>query len=541
MKYKLILMLLVLFIAVPAGTAFALPEEEVIDREISTGYYDIWKHSDGTWQVTGRPGGWHNVVAEAAFRADKLRELGGDWTITRVEATGEFGRDEYEYAGGWWGDDWERYNLLYYRYRPKTQFTTPKLVEDFIESQVVEANGKTAEAPMDDELRQSILTYFEGETIPVWIIELWNQFEMQEGYGGIDLTNPAKRQQYGLPPKTFSDDVEGWRIFLPALITWYGVPKEEINLVASSLDPGITGDEAEPGERYTATIKLKCFGVGSAENVPIGGFNGQYRATLKKNGQSVTNDNLTSGDIKTYTFDWTAPESGETVLKGVIDTPPLENKYSETTENDNIIEETVFVRQPPAPPSTGNLSFQATSQGGKDIYGEYISPTNRPANTAKWEDMVTATLKPPAPNPPRGTLKSWSITSASITIPVQHPQWSFNTPYAPVSKKTLNMTASGHTATAQFKEDWAIDGFNSGSGAPGVYSHIEERIMADKPQPYTITATYAIKYTYEYKVRRCSGSGENRRCRTVTRTGSGTDSGTASANLLINGAGKVPY
>lgn len=73
MKHKLILMLLVLCIAVPAGTAFALSEEEVIDREISTGYYDIWKHSDGTWQVTGRPGGWYSALADAAFRADRLQ------------------------------------------------------------------------------------------------------------------------------------------------------------------------------------------------------------------------------------------------------------------------------------------------------------------------------------------------------------------------------------------------------------------------------------------------------------------------------------
>ena len=370
MKQKFILFMLVLFIAVPAGTAFALPEEQVIDLKVSTGYYDIWKHSDDTWQVTGRPGGFHQVLAEAAFRADRLRELGEDWTITRIEANGEFGRDEYEAAGGWWGSDWERYFSLYYQYRPKTQFTVPKLVENFVEAPVVEANGKTAEAPLKDVLRQAILTYFEGETIPVWIIELWNKYEL--GERAIDLTDPDIRQKYGLPPKTFSSDVEGWRVFLPALITWYGVPKAEPDFSVSLDKHEIEADPGDPVE-VVATYKLNESHTQN-EKAILKAFhevNGtQYPVTLKPVDPANRLDNhvieFPPGESKQYIGKVTAQDASSKIIVKVW---PAE--AADDADWSNNSDEAVIQVEPPCTDVSVNLTvekFNNKIYGGDEFF-----------------------------------------------------------------------------------------------------------------------------------------------------------------------------
>jgi hypothetical protein len=179
--------------------------------------------------------------------------LGEDWAITRIEVTGNFGKDEYEAAGGWWGCDWDKYFDFYYLHRPKTQYTVQYSVADFLESQLIEAHGLTAETLLDEDLRQAILTYFAGETIPVWLIEMWGKDEL--GQHALDLTKPDVRQKLGLPPKTFSDNVEGWRVFLPALITWYGVPRAVPDFSVSLDSDSI---KADPGDKVevTATFKL---------------------------------------------------------------------------------------------------------------------------------------------------------------------------------------------------------------------------------------------------------------------------------------------
>lgn len=337
------------------------------------------------------------------------------------------------------------------------------------------------------------------------------------------------------------------------------------NLEALDMESGVPEEEeAVPGKKYTGMV---VFGNQSYQDTPgpvsVFAYSGDEKLILKDaDGQAVTEITLKVGEEKTLYFDYIAKE-GVTELGAyvnMLEKQPGESfddlkkrtkiywndsDYQETTVEDNIAEiEAVTIVEVPNG-GNGQLTFQAVSQGGKDLYGKYLPPTSRQINTAKWEDMVTATLKPPAPTPPKGTLKSWSITSAKITIPKQHPKWTFNTPYEPVSSETLNMTGSGHTATATFKETWSIDGFNSNSRSPGVYSIIEKRIMAATPKPYTITAEYTIHYTYEWqeKHRHCSGSGKNRHCHTyyVTKTGSGSTSGTASKELTVDGAGRVPY
>ncbi|MEW6697296.1 MAG: PQQ-binding-like beta-propeller repeat protein [Bacillota bacterium] len=308
------------------------------------------------------------------------------------------------------------------------------------------------------------------------------------------------------------------------------------NLLVDEFEPGV--GEAVAGQKYTGWVIFCNESTIDLTDIPVAVYNNGWKINL-----GFDTIDLKAGETKKVTFTYTA-QSLESKLKAVIDTPPLDNKYVEETEEDNVAEISVTTGEA-SPPSNGVLTFQARSQGGKDLYGKYIPPTNRPVNTAMWEDMVTATLKPPAPTPPKGTLKSWSITSATITIPKQHPRFSFGTPYPPVSTETLTMNPGGHTATALFKETWGIDGFNRG-GSPGVYSPIEKKVMAAKPKTYTITANYTIKYTYEWQEKRrsCStGSNGKRKCRTyyVTKSATGTTSGTATGSLLVNGAGRIPF
>jgi len=219
--------------------------------------------------------------------------------------------------------------------------------------------------------------------------------------------------------------------------------------------------------------------------------------------------------------------------------PGRDKPANETTWEDNKDSAMIQLAAMPAP-GNGQLTLTAISQGGDDIYGNYIPQQQRPAGTAKWTDTVTATLKPPKPSPPKGKITSWSVTSAKLTYPERHPDFTFGHPLQPVSNITKTMTTQGHQAVTEFIQDWSINGYAYGTGAAGIYDHIEGRIVSENPKKYPITASYKVKFTYEYKVRKCSGSGENRSCHTVTRTGSGTDSGTAFANLQVNGASRVP-
>lgn len=175
----------------------------------------------------------------------------------------------------------------------------------------------------------------------------------------------------------------------------------------------------------------------------------------------------------------------------------------------------------------------ARPQGGGDLT---LTP-----NPARWWEMVTATLKPPAPTPPKGTLTSWSITSAKLTYPKKHPDWTFGHPLDPVGTVTVNMSTGGHASTVEFRQDWSNYGSN-------VYDIIEQRLIPG-PTDYPITATYKIQYEYEYTIRHRDvdywTDSDGNRHRDVdiwyeTKTGSGTDTGTASAVLTVNGTSVLP-
>ncbi len=483
MRLTKLIVLLVTLLLLP-GMAFANPQEQFILHEIKLGSFDVWQHTNGTWQDTDDcgevdPYGLENKEVRETY-AYPESEYASQFTPTRATIDHNFTLTNDELANAGRSEGWDNFREDYLRYLPSSYSAS----------------------------RES-LNLEEGT------ITVLKKFDLEPM--SLDLKDPTVRAELGMDDQDFSNLAQGWRWYTPVLVTWYGVPNNpEINLVASSIDPGIPGNEAEPGERYTATVKFKCFGTGLAENVPIAAYNGEYRATLKKNGQPITIDNFAPGDIKTYTFNWTAGSS-DTELKGVIDTPPLEGKYDETTEEDNTVRVTALVRQPTPVPSNGNLTFLAVSQDGA---------ITRPAGTAKWTDRVTATLQPERPSPPRGSLDWWEVTNASLTYPKKNPNFSFGTPYGPSGTRTISMNASGHTAQVTFEEDWAMDGAR-------IHSMIERRMMAEHPKNYTLTADYTIKYQYSYYVWR--GSGEDRH--KVKRTRTGTNTGGASGQLLVNGTG----
>ncbi|MBF7082654.1 hypothetical protein IT084_06645 [Desulfallas sp. Bu1-1] len=495
----LLLAVLVLIAAVPLGAAaaFAAEQEQVVKVQIGAGSFDIWQHSNGEWQNTdGIPGRDEPGQDKTPTFDYTANELLNKYTLTRVEITHNVTPDDFNTPANaakdfvlalpGKGKTWDEYHRNYMQYYSNNY-----------------SAGKAKDG--EDLARGRVTTQFKLNLSPT------------NTNRALDLKDPETRKELGMTDRDFSQMAQGWRWYMPVKITWYGIPKTEINLVASNIDPGVPG-EAEPGKTYTGTVKFKYFGTTPVENVPIGAFNGQYRATLKKNGQPVTSDNFAPGDVKTYTFTWTAPESGQTVLKGVIDTPPLPNVYQETTEEDNTVQITVFVKQPPQQSGPGSLTFQAVSQDRSK---------SRPVNTAKWTDWVTATLKPPAPTPPRGSLDSWEITSAKLTYPKKNPNFTFGTPYGPVGTKTINMTPGGHEAKVEFQEDWAMDGAK-------IYSLIERRLMAEKPKNYTITASYTVEFKYKYREKKTDSEGNTYY---VTRYGTGSDSGTVTGQLLVNDTG----
>lgn len=329
------------------------------------------------------------------------------------------------------------------------------------------------------------------------------------------------------------------------------VPTDAPNLVALRIDPGVSG-EAEPGARYTATVDFQNQSDQALTDVPVGGFHREYRAVLKDAaGNPVEYVSFAPGEIKTFFFNWTAPEElSETILIAAIDADPVENKFAETNEDDNVVEVTVPVREAILDSGNGSLTFQAYSAPGEDVYGNWLDSTPREPGTARWCDNVVATLTVPTPKPPKGKLVSWSITSASLTYPKQNPEFMFGNPVEPLDgdTATIGMSAGGHTATAEFEEDWSMAGFNHDSEAPGVYNMMTGELLAAEPKYYPITADWTVKYVYEYQIphRICSTKKRSdgstyRSCRTwyETKRETGTASGTANGRLLVDGTGVV--
>ncbi len=310
------------------------------------------------------------------------------------------------------------------------------------------------------------------------------------------------------------------------------------NLVAVSINPGVSG-QAEPGTRYQGTATFKNESPQALENVPVGVFHREYRAVLKHAaGNEVQYASFAPGEEKTFWFNWTAPELNMTWLTAVIDTPPLEDTVREVTEEDNKKLATVQVREVDRfRPGDKRLHLQAYSKAGEDIYGRWQPSVARPAFTAKWTDDVHATLTVDRPTPPRGSLDWWEISWAKITYPRVADEFSFGNPVPPDGTVTKDMAVPGRGLEAQkqakivFEEDWALDGFP-------VHNMMTGEDMAVYPKNYPVSVTFKVTYQYTYWVTEYDDDG-NSWSYPVTETPSYTD--TASADLLVNGAGTIPY
>ena len=309
------------------------------------------------------------------------------------------------------------------------------------------------------------------------------------------------------------------------------------NLVAVSINPGVSG-EAEPDTRYTGTVVFKNDSDQPLENVPVGVFHREYRAVLKDaSGNEVQYTSFGPREEKTFWFNWTAPTAGTTRLTAVIDTPPLENKYQEITEDDNKKQVDIGIRDVDnSSPGDRRLNLQAYSKPGEDIYGEWHDARAREPFTAKWTDDVHTTLTVDRPTPPRGTLDWWEISWAKITYPRVADDFSFGNPVPPDGTVTKWMDVPGRGLEAQkqakivFEEDWALDGFP-------IHNMMTGEDMAVNPKHYPVSVQFEVTYQYSYIVCVCGKDGCT--CWVETRTASYTD--TASANLLVNGAGTIPY
>ncbi|AEG14449.1 hypothetical protein Desku_0849 [Desulfofundulus kuznetsovii DSM 6115] len=472
--------------AVPyCGTASALPGgegEQVVKQEVIVGYFDIWKGD--TWQDTNRdgmpdmPGQKGKTYTNTYSAAEKLK----DWTLTRVEVKYPFSPGEYEAAGGrqygpdgslWYDPDtgepgmsWNWFHFWYLDHLPHN-------LSAKIASQDLAA----------------------GKAAVQWTLNL------APLSNALNLKDPENRRYIGYEPGNFGELVEGWRWYLPAIITWYGVPKQQTDLVAVSIDPGV--GEADPGGRYTGRVTFRNDSGAKLTGVPI---------EVRSNGAAVlsTTVDFGPGETRTFTFTWTAPGSGVVELKGIINGS---RKIQETRYDNNEVKVLVPVKEKQTPSGPGSLTFQAVSQDRS---------ITRPPNTAKWTDWVTATLKPPAPKPPRGWLEWWKVTSADLTYPKKNPEFTFGTPYPPVGTVTVPMKPNGHEAKVEFQEDWGMDGAK-------IYSILERKMMAENPKEYKLTARYTVEY--EYCWIECDEDGCWTECATATT------SGTVSGNLLVNGTG----
>lgn len=264
--------------------SFALgAEEKIIKQAVTVPYFDTWKHTNGVWQDTDGDG-----TPDAKGQKDKITKLNyaldnsllQKYTITKVEVTPNIDENAYNATGKWNGQDWKYFKVNYHRYRAmplKTSISTKDLAKGTATVQFL-----FDLAPQDNAIdRKSVR--FEGDN---------NQ--------AIDAA------------------AEGWRWYLPAIITWYGIPKEQ---PAADLPDAYvkeiktTATETEAGKTYNATVTYGLKG-------PYEGI-APCKIGLTHNGYSVYNIdgqklNLNHWQEKTFEFTFTGQKGKDSVLEAKI-------------------------------------------------------------------------------------------------------------------------------------------------------------------------------------------------------------------------------
>lgn len=225
-----VLIALLMLAAVPFGAAASVPGEEVVGYRVFMGYVDIWKNSRGDWiSVGGRyiKPGTKNVVLQGhpsvpTKYADQtirnLRDLLDKYTLTRVEAKpAPFTEEEYLTAGGRWGEDSGQYVWIDWA---QFEHNYLNMIPDQIK--VIEAKLNQDDATVELEWSVDIPGYPPGAVAG----------DPPLGPLGepLDLTHPLNRHLLDpqlFPPDVFADMVEGWRFWVPTIVTWYGIPLEQ--------------------------------------------------------------------------------------------------------------------------------------------------------------------------------------------------------------------------------------------------------------------------------------------------------------------------
>jgi hypothetical protein len=198
---------------------------------------------------------------------------------------------------------------------------------------------------------------------------------------------------------------------------------------------------------------------------------------------------------------------------------------------------------------SGALSFTAVSQAG----------TVRPADTAEWTDMVTASLTSDAPPQPTASSPNyitgwtWSISNVTLSYPTQAqpgsngaggfsfgyavdpPGQMENGVYVATTMTPVSMaTQSSSTANASFRETWSLDGAGNGRG---IYSIIKNPpgIMAATATPFDITAAWTVQSNWTLMV--YEGKNMNGSPIFSTETESQNYTGACDGVLTVDGSG----
>ncbi|MGI9862517.1 hypothetical protein SDD30_14145 [Moorella naiadis] len=305
------------------------------------------------------------------------------------------------------------------------------------------------------------------------------------------------------------------------------------DMYVKTLDPGASA--VTPGSSYSGTV---IFGLANDYAQPV-----QGALSLTNNGQPVAGVDgqvveFKPGEEKSYNFTFAGADGGNTLVAKIHPVnPPDDRDWSNNSKE-------VYV--PPVIPQpsggSGNLTLQAYSQAGQDIYGNEVPSMAREPGTAKWTDTVKATLTIPQPDLnqilPESILKynpritSWQVLGATITYPKRADDFTFGHFVPPDGTVTVNMDYPGDEMTpdvssvearASFREDWST------AGAP-IYD-METKEMVPGPTEYPIAVKYQIKVKYEY----CVPDPDSGKCDLVQAETA--VNGSAADNLLVNGTG----
>ncbi|AEG14567.1 hypothetical protein Desku_0972 [Desulfofundulus kuznetsovii DSM 6115] len=223
--------------AVPYGAASALPGgegEQVVKQEVIVGYFDIWKGN--TWQDTNHdgtpdmPGQKGKTYTNTYSAAEKLK----DWELTRVEVKYPFSPGEYEAAGGrQYGPDGSLW------YDPDTG--EPGMSWNWFHFWYLD------HLPHNLSVKIASQDLVAGKAAVKWALDL------APLSNALNLKDSENRRYIGYEPGNFGELVEGWRWYLPAIITWYGVPKQQqLPDFYAKISP--KQSKGKPGEEMTFTV-----------------------------------------------------------------------------------------------------------------------------------------------------------------------------------------------------------------------------------------------------------------------------------------------